>query len=378
MKLLIALFTLLPLLFIGIGTYQVYDQHCKITTFQPVRATVMDTRIEQRTSRDSDGRTQTTYKPVVKYRYEVNGRSYTAQSVTPIGLSAGRAWAQRIIDRYPKGTTTTAYYNPENPGEAFLLRQYSFFPYVFVLFPMLFLAAAALMSVQSRTSLRRPARPRLRTAGWFEIKPLLPIATRFRTALIVAVVWHGVGVLAWGHYFTVAGRPYELFAIIATAVYEALGMIPAGFAAYYYFLGRNVRDAGLRLNAETFVLGRPITAKVELPVRKGLYLEQLSLALICDRTTRTRRANKTTITTQACYEDRTTVLEQQQAHAGETLAGTATLSVPADQPPSSPPRQKAYPRYAWRIEVHARIADSPDYRGRFPIIVRDPSGQESS
>jgi len=46
------------------------------------------------------------------------------------------------------------------------------------------------------------------------------------------------------------------------------------------------------------------------------------------------------------------------------------LAVASDQQPSTPPGYKDYPRFRWQIEVHTRMAQSPDYRAKFPILVQ--------
>jgi hypothetical protein len=58
--------------------------------------------------------------------------------VTPINISASRSWAQSIVNKYRSGDVTTAYVNPGHPTNAYLLRQVSLFPLLFVLFPVCF------------------------------------------------------------------------------------------------------------------------------------------------------------------------------------------------------------------------------------------------
>jgi hypothetical protein len=79
-----------------------------------------------------------TYKPIVVYNYRYDGRPYQAATATPIDLSAGQGWAQAIVNKYRPGDVTTAYVDPGNPCKAYLLRQVSWFPLLFVIIPVCF------------------------------------------------------------------------------------------------------------------------------------------------------------------------------------------------------------------------------------------------
>lgn len=117
-------------IFLGVGATMLYNEHRRLTTYRPVEATVLGTRVEEHS--DSDG---STYEPVVEYRYYVNDRPYTATRVTPLKMSRSGRWAHRIIANYRTGATYTAYYDPAEPSEAFLMRTRSFLPWAFVAIP---------------------------------------------------------------------------------------------------------------------------------------------------------------------------------------------------------------------------------------------------
>ncbi|MBN1346408.1 MAG: DUF3592 domain-containing protein [Phycisphaerae bacterium] len=368
LKLFIALFTIIPLTFVGVGTYLVHRQHHKITTCRPVEATVLSTDIKVTQSRNSDGRTSTSYQPIVVYRYEVDGRTYTCDAVTPLAESASRSWANEIVNKYKKGREVTAYYDPKEPAEAFLEKQYSFFPYMFILFPMLFFAVAAGvgvgMAVWQKKGEALPV-----SGGWFELRPTTRIADRRKAALIVAAVWHLVGVAAWGHYFRVASPPYETFGIVVTIIYEAIGLIPVVMFLYYFRLGRIIRDAYVLIDAERASVGGELTVHVEQEIFASLRVEELSVGLVCEKTTKTKSGNKTSVSSHECYEDREVVLRDQDTRDGEALTAEHTFRIPADQSPTTAAGDKSYPRYAWRVEVKTGLPGQPDYRGRFPVVV---------
>ena len=55
--------------------------------------------------------------------------------MTPLKQSRSGRWAHRIIARYDVGSSYTAYYDPANPGDAFLLRSRSIIPWGFTGIP---------------------------------------------------------------------------------------------------------------------------------------------------------------------------------------------------------------------------------------------------
>jgi hypothetical protein len=116
---------------VGIGLFglEVY----RIATWRPVTANILSSDVG--TVSGSKGNT---YKPVVVYSYRYQGQSYQAAAVTPISISAGHSWAQSIVNGYRSGDVTTAYIDPDHPNNAYLLRQVSLFPLLFVLIPVCF------------------------------------------------------------------------------------------------------------------------------------------------------------------------------------------------------------------------------------------------
>ena len=142
--------------FLGIGVTVIAKEQRRLTVFQPVTATVLSTRVEEH--RDSDG---STYEPVVVYRYRVNDREYTASRVTPLRQSRSGRWARRLTARYQVGGTYTAFYDPENPRDAFLLRSRSVIPWAFVGIPLvaLLFIGGAIRSSRELTRMSRWPRP---------------------------------------------------------------------------------------------------------------------------------------------------------------------------------------------------------------------------
>ena len=64
----------------------------------------------------------TVYRPLVTYRYTVNGQTYTQRNLDVNGSSEYRkqSSAEAILEKYPVGQEVTVYYDPDNPRDALL------------------------------------------------------------------------------------------------------------------------------------------------------------------------------------------------------------------------------------------------------------------
>ncbi len=118
---------LLPLLILGGVGYFLYRRNQQSTVYrQAAQAwpSTTGTVIVSHVQSGRRGRSGTTY-PVVGYQYEVNGKTYTSNTI-----KAGEQYmnvrvigqAQASVARYPIGAAVTVYYNPANPVESALER----------------------------------------------------------------------------------------------------------------------------------------------------------------------------------------------------------------------------------------------------------------
>ncbi|MBI3736002.1 DUF3592 domain-containing protein [Candidatus Sumerlaeota bacterium] len=264
-------FLMIPCIFIGVGTHFVISQHKMISRGLPIEARILSKNIEEHSSTDSHGHHSTSYQPVVEYVYDVGTQHYTAKRVTPLNISSGRGWAEEMIAPFRVGGNCTAYYNPENPGEAFLVRKYSFFPYVFILFPMVFIALAIWIISGGFWRGMDPRPPIPRPGGWHEVPGATKIASQAKGALGASII-------------------------------------------------------------------------------------------------RTQSRNSSSISSQICFEQWMTPMENYQARGGEILQFDLTYALPdGSGEPTSPADQKEYPKYGWKIRINAEIANNPDYKADYPI-----------
>ena len=132
-----ALVTLFVSVFIVVGAVREWREVRALRTFRPVSATVLSSDIE---SVRSTGRSpSTTYRPAVRYEYIVAGERHVADRVTPLHESRSARWATALARRFVPGATVTAFVNPADPDDAFLVRSRSWLPWVFIVGPFLML-----------------------------------------------------------------------------------------------------------------------------------------------------------------------------------------------------------------------------------------------
>lgn len=366
MKILPASLIAIPLGFLGLGSCFVWSQHHRISTFHPVQALVLSSRIEGH----STPRYGTTYWAMITYRYQVDGRTYTSSQLQVQGSESGdRAEAAEIVARYPAETSVEAWYDPADPADAFLIREHSFLPYCFTLiaFPVL----AFILSVLRAVGLAEgaAAEPRADPGGGFEVAPVFTTAGWARMLLVVAALWQVGGVAGLGHFVAVAEHPFTFFPVLFAVVYEVLGAGTIVAAVVLARARRHLGEARVWVSVAHPAAGTSFDVRVEQEVGAELRIRELRLGLVCEETTgRSARP---------VHQDSDVVIRDQRAAAGTVLRATKRFPMPAS---FAAPATGSATR-AWWIEVAtqgelggppgwlqpAAGGGSVRYRRRFPV-----------
>ncbi len=90
-------------------------------TWLTTSGTILGSRVEARSSQDSEGNSKTRYHPVVEYQYEVMGQNFNGDR---IGFSQGNfpsGKAEKLISPYQEGAQVTVFYDPSDPSQAVLV-----------------------------------------------------------------------------------------------------------------------------------------------------------------------------------------------------------------------------------------------------------------
>ena len=112
---------------IGFVTYFVNEANeaKEAKNWPTTQGEVLETRITSHTSTDNSSRSgsggsNTTYKPRVLYRYSVDGETLENHIVQMMTSYDSRSEAQKVLDRYPVGSTVSVYYKEEEPSKSLL------------------------------------------------------------------------------------------------------------------------------------------------------------------------------------------------------------------------------------------------------------------
>ena len=192
-----------------------------VRSFVPVEAKVLGKNFKAWTRPDSSG---TFYEFTVTYEYEVNGRRFTCDKVGPLGGGFGLKRSKNLYYSYRKGQLVKAYYNPENPNQAFLIPHIDSGLYVFLLILVAILCLVIIGYFEAENYARNKK-------SFYDLEeeecywhPRIGIAYNFWKYVALAVGWHTAGILSLWHYCSVATKPLQSSGIIGMIVYEAIGL----------------------------------------------------------------------------------------------------------------------------------------------------------
>ena len=374
MRPLIIVFTAIPLVFIAIGAWQVIEQGRRMRRYLEVQGHVVDPppRVESSTWLTRSR----IFTPIVHYQYDVAGNTYQGERVFPMLKATSPERASEIVAAHPVGGRVKIYHDPKNPGQSFLVRRWDFWPYLFILAPMIYFSLGIGLWGAGLVKLDTPPVEIAATDGWIE----LPIQTALRqkqTAWrMIAAAWWVVGLLACGHYFLSARKAYESDALLFGGIYAALGMLPLFLTTRYWLITRNAADARAFIDQRDVRLGDVINVRTEQAFHRPLLIHRLDLGLVLERTDEQRprgsdSTGKREIKVSTLWESwGKEIVRNEQSTTGRPLAAKHQFQIPADHPPSSPRGSLEYPRYEWRLVMRVKIAGAPDYHAAFPIQVQ--------
>jgi hypothetical protein len=86
-----------------------------------VRGKIVSSSVESYEERDSDHTLRTRYRPAVEFAYTVRGLEYRSRQIK-VGLevSGARAYAEKVVAKYPAGSEVEVHYDPADPSTAAL------------------------------------------------------------------------------------------------------------------------------------------------------------------------------------------------------------------------------------------------------------------
>lgn len=350
---------------------------------------------------ETQGEAPPRYRPEIQIEYQVNGETYRTWTYDARGAySAGRQDKQDILDRFAVGEQYLCWYNPADPGEAVVVRGYSWWLWLAFIVPGSFvliggggLIYAALSwgkSAERRAAFaKQTARldlfdavagsasefPQVPRDGHITNSPGTTLAFRLPAdvssawalvaALAACVFWNGIVAFflfaaVRGH---VEGRPDWLLTFVL------IPFVVAGIGLIVFFLRRLLVATGIgptlvEISDHPILPGQPY--RVFLSQAGRLRFKALELWLICEEEATFRQGTHTRTETQRVFQLPVFRREQFEVHRGRPFEAHCELLVPPGVMHSF---KSEHNEVNWKLLVKGDVLGWPGFTRSFPVVV---------
>lgn len=333
----------------------------------------------KRSTGGSDG---VSYKILIRYAYQVNGRAYESDRYDFTGMSSGGYSGKRnVVDRYPPGALEKCFVNPEQPSEAVLYRGmtkalwWGLFPLPFIAVGLLaFAPARVFANATSRTgplkstgASKLPIRPAASAhlhgtlSGPTELRASSSRVGKLIFLIFFALFWNGIVSIfvrqVWEGISR--GRPeWFLTIFLIPFVLVGLGCI---LAVVYTFLDLFNPRITLLVSSATVPLGGSVGVQWSF---RGNVRRIRSLSITLEGVERATYRRGTDTTTDRHVFTKIPVVET--ADPAVISAGSGQIAVPGHLMHSfKAPNNEI----AWSFKVKGSIPRFPDIGEEFPLTV---------
>jgi Protein of unknown function (DUF3592) len=350
-------------LWLYIGSYkEMQRQHHIVATYQEIQAKVVSSGTKEWTGSHDVKH----YDAVILYRYEVNGRTYQSDVLAPILLWGSEEWADSIVAGYRAGQTCTAYYDPENPGQAILLRHHYLSPYRELLMMAFVLTGGSFFVSYLWYAKKRKLTPA--DDGWFAIAPESGERQKLFSAKVCTAVWYVFGSIPAAHYFLYVPAPRSSTAIHAFAIFYGLGLIPVLFLIRYWRMSRDMDEARVLVDRAESSLGGRLKFSITQTVRRDLKLKHATFCLRCLGITRHGKYSSST----TLFETAPVEVKDRALHAGEDWELSGDWTLPSNQRPAGRDATGKYSWIAWKLYLDCKFLHAPGYSTEYRLEVKAP------
>jgi len=147
--------------------------------------------------------------PVISFKYTIDGKTYISHKLDCSGKKTSfrrLSGAEALLEDFPVGKKVTAYYLPEKPADAFIIRKLYFGYMRKALFmSMLTCGLVSFCFALQKSVLKRQRYYVLKQMG-------------------TCLAWFFIGIISYGYYFSYAERPFSVGLIIRCIFYFLTGL----------------------------------------------------------------------------------------------------------------------------------------------------------
>jgi hypothetical protein len=355
---------------------------------------------------EKEGEDGPLYQAEFQIEYTVNGAYKTAWTYSINNpYSSGRESKQAILTKFSVGDSVPCWYNPSDPGQVVLVRGYSWWIYLALFVPMAFviIGAGGLVytllhwgkSAEHRSAMIQragerelfginaaeqeypnlPQRLDITNSPGTKLRYRLPIDTSpgwaLFGALVVCVIWNGiVSVMVYfalrGH---IAGSPDWLLSLFT------IPFVMAGVFLIFYFFRQLLLTAGigptlLEISDHPLYPGEEYQIFISQSGR--LKVNSLSVSLVCNEEATYRQGTNSRTETRQVHSEEIFRRENFTIPPGLPYETNCVLNIPIGAMHSFKAGHNAI---NWTLLVEGDIANWPDFKRAFSVVIYPPNGR---
>jgi hypothetical protein len=360
------------------------------------KAKVFDKKLSQKAGEDGP-----LYLPEIRIEYSVDGVPYSAWTyeITKT-YSSGRSEKQAILNDFPIGAEVLCWYNPAHPDQVVLVRGFSWWMFLSLIIPgvFLFVGAGGLIytalrwgksaerqavwtqKVQEGEIFRPnghgenpfphvPERADITSSPGTRFRYRLPIESSPGWAvfgvLLLVLLWNaGVAVMLYfavkGHlaadpdwFFTLFCIPFALVGLFLIYVFFRKLLIATGIGPTLLEISDHPLHPGEEYHIFLSQSGR-------------LKFNELTLALACEERATYRQGTNTRTESRPVFQQEIFRREQFEIPSGRPFETETCVQIPAGAMHSF---KSEHNEIQWTLVVKGDIAGWPNYQRAFPVII---------
>ncbi len=328
---------------VAYGVWEIYHQHRQITTAETVEALVLDARVEEESQKSF-----VLYAPVVEYKYQVDGSTFTSDVVTPTEIAGMKAWAEEVIKAYPIGETVSAKVAPGDPELSFLLSKYGPLPYLTVLVSVVVAAMGGGVILEQDEASDSPSKA-ITTAAGTQLWPKRDHRRQARAYMLLGCTGLVIGVLVMTHYFSVSTPPHDRLFLVLAGAYGIAVLVLLSWAGIERWKHGGFGTPQLVIDTSTPRLGDSIDVSVAIPTYFYGSLKSLTLRLDCEVKDRTIFDISGHDRGKVLMRQRELVLYATPVTRHGEVGGRVEFRPPANLEPSTPTDEKSNLHVVWTL-----------------------------
>ena len=340
-------------------------------SWDPVPCTVVESRVDESSSDDG-----TTYKALVNASYVYQGAEHQAPlDFSGNTYSAGYDGKAETVARYPVGSRTTCYVNPEDPAESVISREIVG-SYFFGLFGLFFFLPGVIGLVWMFRGGDRKSRvvsvkhdpnvpfgvpnPQGDASGPVQLKPKATPLGQLGTVILGCLFWNG---LTWTiiYFALIREREFHWFPAIILSLFALVGLFFV-YAVFHHILMLFNARPKLTLSPASLRRGELGYLQWRLSGATG-GAQRLQITVHGKEEVRYRQGTNTLTESKPFAE--IPLLDTNDPY--QMLSGSTSFTVPPDTLPSFASQNN---KVVWSIKTKLEVAKWPDSEEEFEILVR--------